>query len=304
MQRFAPRFRHRRLARYGSVFVAVAAFVVLMVATPASATWSIVATDPETGEIGAAIASCVPGDLVGEPDGPLPPIVLQPGDSVAITQAQLNLTVPGRIKELRAAGVTPEEILGDLISPEFDEGAALRQHAIVSLSGEVVAFTGDETSAVALDDQSANVSVQGNILVSEAVVGDSLAAFENDREAGGSLADSLVQGLLAGADAGGDSRCPEQTALFAQVVVAQPGDSEETPATILTVLVESDDGQNPVALLASNYTDGQRGLVDLRDSESMAGFVVRTAVLAIGVAMFIVAIYLLRRGLGSVKARK
>lgn len=304
MQRFAQWFAHRRFARLGSVFVAVATFVVVMNPTPASATWSIVATDPETGEIGAAIASCVPGDLVGEPDGPLPPIVLQPGDSVAVTQAQLNLTVPARIRELGAAGVSPEEILGDLVSPEFDEGSALRQHAIASLSGDVVAFTGDETSAVALDSQAANVSVQGNILVSEAVVGDSLAGFENDRAAGGSLADSLVRGLLAGADAGGDSRCPEQTALFAQIVVAQPGDGDDTPSTILTVLVESDDGQNPVALLASNYADGERGLLDLRDGESIAGFVVRTVVLAIGVAMFIVAIYLLRRGLGSVKARR
>jgi hypothetical protein len=66
------------------------------------------------------------------------------------------------------------------------------------------------------------VAAQGNILVSDAVVDDAIAAFE---AAEGELADRLLAGLLAGADAGGDSRCGDQTATAAALLVARPADS-------------------------------------------------------------------------------
>ena len=144
----------------------LAVLAVLVVTSPADATWSIVAVDPETAEVGAAIASCVPAEFLGQPSQPLVPLVLIPGTAVAVTQAQLNLDVPDRIAELVAVGATPDEIIADLTAEEFDEVAPLRQHAVVALPTEVAAFTGSETEADSLDRQGPSVSVQGNLLVS------------------------------------------------------------------------------------------------------------------------------------------
>jgi uncharacterized Ntn-hydrolase superfamily protein len=281
--------------------MAVAA--VLVPAGPAGATWSIVAADTETGEVGAAIASCVPGEVLGGLDEPLVPIVLAPGTSAAVTQAQLNLDAPDRIVSLTASGAKPDEIIDGLIDEGFDGLAALRQHAVAATTGDVAAYTGAETNPEALDAQGSAVSVQGNLLAGTAVVDDALARFEDERAAGRSLADALVAGLAAGSAAGGDRRCDDQTALFAQVVVASPDDDPTSPATLLTVVVDEGDGQNPVFLLAEAYEDGNRGVIEAGQG-STASSVFRIVVLAIAVAMTIVAIYLFRRGLGSRSARR
>ena len=144
--------------------------VVLAVgASPAAATWSIVGTDPDGGEVGVAIASCVAGDVLGDPEGPLVPVVIQPGIGAAVTQGQLNLDAPDRIRQLTRAAASPAEIVEDLVTEEFDEVAEVRQHAVVSLEEGPAAFTGGETSDASLDAQGRNVSVQGNLLVSDDV---------------------------------------------------------------------------------------------------------------------------------------
>ena len=245
------------------VGVAVAATTLGLAAGPAAATWSIVAADPETGEVGAAIASCVPAEVLGVLDQPLVPIVLTPGTSAAVTQAQLNVEAPQRIAELTATGATPTEIVDALTDPDFDELAPIRQHAIAATTGEVAAFTGADTNPEALDARGDAVAVQGNLLADASVVDDALARFELDRAAGASLADALVAALAAGSSAGGDRRCDEQTALFAQVAVAGPDDDAAMPSTLLTVVVDEGDGQNPVELLLAAYGDGARALSKL-----------------------------------------
>lgn len=107
------------------------------------------------------------------------------------------------------------------------------------------------------------VAAQGNILVSGAVVDDAIAAFE---AAEGELADRLLAGLLAGADAGGDSRCGDQTATAAALLVARPADSvyahtdgsvfgvdpdkTPVPAVFVSVLVGRDGDRAPDRLAA------------------------------------------------------
>lgn len=271
---------------------------------PAAATWSIAATDPETGQIGAAIASCVPVAVLGDESKPLVPIVLVPGEAVAVTQAALNLDAPARIRELVAADATPAEIVDDLMSPLFDEVAALRQHAVVRLDGEAAAGSGAETLPVAAAETATAVSVQGNLLVSEAVVTDTLGRYQAARGAGADLATGLVEGLLAGSQAGGDRRCEEQTALFAQIVVAEPGDAPDAPSTLLTVSVDEGDGHNPVVVLAEAHQAGRSGVIDAGTAPAGSGRVVRTVVLALALVAIVVAAAVFRRGLGSVAARR
>lgn len=277
--------------------------LILLLAAPAGATWSVVAVDPETGEVGAALASCVPPSILGRPDTPLVPIVLVPGEGAAVTQGELNLAAPDRIIELVKAGATPAQIVDDLVRPEFDPAAPTRQHAVVSTAG-AAAYSGTELSPEALDRQSAAVSAQGNLLVSDEVVASALTGFEDSRAGGADLRDALVAGLVAGSGQGGDRRCPDQTALFAQLAVARPGDEPDHPTTLVTVTVDQGDGQNPVTLLAEAVTQGRSGLIEAGTGRSGLGRLVQIGALLAATAMAAGGVVLLRRGLGSTRARR
>lgn len=295
-------FTGRLSARLLPVLVTIGGALVL--AGPAEATWSIVGVDSQTGEVGAAIASCVPGEVLGEPAEPLVPVVLVPGVAAAVTQGQLNIAAPARINELVDAGAEPAAIIADLIGDDFDELASLRQHAVARLPSSVAAHTGGESSPEALDRQGEGVSVQGNLLAATTVVTDSLSTFGRVRENGGDLAEALVEALLAGSAAGGDRRCGDQTALFAQVVVARPGDDRARPSTLITVTVDENDGQNPVQLLADAYRSGRRGAIDAGRSTDATGPWFRIAVFAVVGVMVAAGGLALARGMGSIRARR
>ncbi len=231
----------------------LATLLVTVAAAPAAATWSIVGVDSESGDVGVAIASCVPSFALGDP---VELMALVPGVGAGVSQADANRDVPGVMAQHLAEGDSALQIITAVTDPVFDDRANDRQHAVVRLDGgEASAFTGSATLAVALDRQATGVSAQGNILVSEAVVEDSIAAFEATE---GDLTARLVAALSAGSAAGGDSRCPGQTALFATVAVASSGDAPETPTVRLHYAVESGSDQNPIQLLVAAHAAGVR----------------------------------------------
>lgn len=237
---------------------AAAAALTVAAAVPAHATWSIAATDPTTGEVGVAVASCVPGEVVRV-------AVLAPGQGAAATQANINFVSGPTILSALEAGSSAEQVIAAVTDPSYDSQSDQRQFGVVRLDGTVAGFTGTETMPVALDraNASGTATAQGNILVSEAVVADSLAAFD---ETQGSLSEKLLAALQAGSAAGGDSRCGERTASAAALLVAKPGDPswqasaanssdpspEERPSVYLSVF--SGGGANPVSELADLYT--------------------------------------------------
>ncbi len=244
----------RRLTSKLATLSAAAILLLALVPSPSEATWSIVGVDPETGEVGVAVASCVPAAVLGDLDKPLGLVALAPGKGAGISQALLNNDVPPRMVDLLNEEGTSAEVLAEVTSPEFDSDPQQRQHGVVTSDGVAAGFTGSENMTVALDRQGPNVTAQGNILVSEAVVVDAVAAFGADADA--PLAERLVNALVAGAAAGGDSRCGDQTALFAQVVVAGPNDDPQSPTVLLLTTVNEGDGSNPVTLLADLYRGG------------------------------------------------
>ncbi|GMR03119.1 MAG: hypothetical protein BMS9Abin20_1485 [Acidimicrobiia bacterium] len=180
----------------------------------AQATWSVVAVDPETGEVGVAVASCVGFEVSVIP-------VLVPGVGAAASQAAISEPSGMRIVEALSGGASAAETLDAVVAA--DDAPGDRQFGVVVLDDGGAGWTGSDTFDVALDRRSTDgtASVQGNILVSEAVVASALAAFE---ASDGDLPDRLLAALLAGADEGGDSRCGEQTATSAALIVARPGD--------------------------------------------------------------------------------
>ena len=213
----------------------------LLLVGQAFATWSIIAVDPETGEVGMAGATC--GPMVWGIAG------LAPGHGVVA--AQYDTWVKGRKHAVAALeeGQSPSDALAGLL--DEDKSPEVRQWAIVGFDSAPVGYTGAEVEAPFAIQAGDTWSVQGNTLASEDVVTSSAAAFE---QAEGPLADRLVEALQAGAAEGGDHRCdPEDAAKSAFVYVAVDGDRGREPTVELRA-----SGRGAVAELAERYAEGDR----------------------------------------------
>lgn len=197
-------------ARRRSRFLAPPAFLAAAaaLAAPAAraaepvATFSIVARDPDTGELGVAVESkfFAVGSVVPW---------AKAGVGAIATQAAANTTFGPHGLELLAAGHDSKETLDLLL--EDDPEAQKRQVGIVDAKGNATSFTGTECQAWAGHLSGPGFCVQGNILVSEATVQEMARAF---RETQGMLAERLMAALEAGQAAGGDSRGRQSAALL------------------------------------------------------------------------------------------
>ena len=166
------------------------------------ATFSIVAADTDTGEVGVAVASrfFAVGSVV--------PWARADVGAVA-TQATANTSYGPRGLDLLAAGLSPEEALAVLKRTDAD--ISQRQVGIVAADGRSVTYTGPKCNSWAGGRAGKNFAVQGNILTGEAVV----AALEKTfLETRGDLAQRLYAALVAGDAAGGDSRGRQSAALY------------------------------------------------------------------------------------------
>jgi uncharacterized Ntn-hydrolase superfamily protein len=166
------------------------------------ATFSIVARDSVTGELGVAVASkfFAVGSVV--------PWAKADVGAVA-TQSFANTTFGWRGLELLEKGVTPEEAVKILI--RNDDDPLRRQLGIVSADGKSATYTGEKCLAWAGGRNGPNYAIQGNILASEEVV---TAMEKMFLETKGTLADRLYTALLAGDAKGGDSRGKQSAAML------------------------------------------------------------------------------------------
>ena len=304
----------RRLRRRCAVAAAAATAIVVALASvlllttgPAAATWSIVAVEEETGRVGVAMASCIAAGVLGEPDQALVPVVLAPGIGAAVTQGTINPESPVGMRQLLNDGAASRQAIDALL--EIDEQSTARQFAVVLLpvaqgdgTVDVAAFTGQDVEPERGDRTGPAVSVQGVLLADQAVLDRSLSAYGQALADGRSFEEALVDGLVAGSDAGGDRRCDEQTALFAHLAVAAPGDDPLQPSTLVTVTVDEGDGQNPVPELATAVAAGRSGWIDLGLNDPAT--IPRVAVLAVGTLLALAAFFVLRKGMGSPSARR
>ncbi|MXV96742.1 MAG: DUF1028 domain-containing protein [Gemmatimonadetes bacterium] len=187
------------------------------------ATFSIVARDPATGELGVAVQSRAfrAGAIVS---------YAKAGVGAIATQAAANQTYGPRGLELLELGLSPDEVVEHLTGS--DPGRDRRQLAVIDARGQVRAYTGSGTSAWAGHIEGENYSVQGNILAGEAVVQAMAAAFESSR---GALALRLMDALDAGEAAGGDARGKQAGGVL---VVKPIGDSGRTTDRWVDVRVD------------------------------------------------------------------
>lgn len=165
-------------------------------------TFSIVARDPENGDLGIMVQSKFPAV------GAIVPWAIAEVGAVA-SQAWANASYGPRGLELMGGGKSAQETLKILIGD--DEKFAHRQVGIVDSKGRAVAHTGNECMEWAGHVVGAGYTCQGNILSGEDVVNDMAEAFEG---AEGDLIDRLFAALNAGQAAGGDRRGLQSAAIL------------------------------------------------------------------------------------------
>jgi uncharacterized Ntn-hydrolase superfamily protein len=165
-------------------------------------TFSVVARDPENGDLGIIVQSKFPavGSLVPWAEAEIGAIA---------TQAWANVSYGPRGLDFLKSGMNAPEVLDVLLAS--DEGREHRQVAIVDGKGNVAAHTGDECMDWAGHVVGESYACQGNILAGPKVVEAMSKAFEAEK---GDLIDRLFAALKAGQSKGGDRRGMQSAAIL------------------------------------------------------------------------------------------
>ncbi|HYG66887.1 MAG TPA: DUF1028 domain-containing protein, partial [Anaeromyxobacteraceae bacterium] len=205
-------------------------------------TFSIVAADPATGEIGVAVQSKFPavGSIVP---------AARAGVGGVATQSLANVAWRSDALDLLAQGLAPGEVLKKLVAA--DPQAEERQIGLVDAKGRAAAFTGKRCFDHASHRTGEGYAVQGNILSGRATIDAMADAYERAAQAGVPLAERLLRALEAGGSGGrGDRRGQQSAALY----VVKPGAGYIGVGDVLVDL-RVDDHRTPIAELRRLYED-------------------------------------------------
>ncbi|MDE3135423.1 MAG: DUF1028 domain-containing protein, partial [Acidobacteriota bacterium] len=202
---------------------------------PTVSTFSIVAIDPSTGQMGVAVASRYfsVGSVVPWAEA---------GVGAIATQANVNVGYGPKGLKLLDQGMTARQVLDRLLAEDKFPGKDGRQIAIVDAHGNLAAYTGPHAPDWHGDIQGKTWSAQGNILVGPQVIEAIGKAFEATQ---GELSERLFAALAAGESAGGDRRGRQS-------------------ASILVVCKECGRNTNNDRWVFVNVDDNPRPLVELR----------------------------------------
>ena len=165
-------------------------------------TYSIVARDPETGQMGVAVQShwFSVGSIVAWAEA---------GVGAVATQSLVDVSYGPLALEMLKAGRSPDEVLRGLI--EADAGSAVRQVGIVDAEGRVAVHTGDSCIPEAGHRSGDGYTVQANLMERDTVWDAMAKAYEN---ATGEFADRLVAALEAAQAEKGDIRGQQSASLL------------------------------------------------------------------------------------------
>lgn len=191
-------------------------------------TWSILARDRGTGQVGIAVSTCAFAVGARVP-------FIETGVGAIATQAFVNPFYGYRGLDLLRGGMAPEEVVRSLT--EDDAGRAERQVHVMDADGRIEAFTGAECVPWCGHLLRDGFSVAGNMLAGPAVLDETAAAFE--AAADQPLALRFIAALEAGEAAGGDKRGRQSAAILIH-------DAEQYPLVDIRV----DDHPDPLAELA------------------------------------------------------
>ena len=165
-------------------------------------TFSIVARDLETGDLGVAVASkfLAVGAVVPHAEA---------GNGAIATQAFANVRYGPDGLALLRDGTAADEVLERLTGA--DDGRSRRQIGIVDSAGRAATYTGSGTIAWAGGRIAEGVAAQGNLLTGPAVVDALIETYLGGRDP---FPSRLLQALAAADKAGGDRRGRQSAALL------------------------------------------------------------------------------------------
>ena len=223
-------------------------------------TFSIIAVDPVTGDVGSAGASCVDG---AANFGGIIDIITKiiPGRGGVNSQAYVcipNSNLNNAIIQMEN-GASPDEIIDFLLandscnSQNFDP--AFRQYGVADFdtagNARTAGFTGTSADDYKDDIQGATYSVQGNILLNETVLNNMQANFNSTT---GTLADKLMSAMQGANFAGADMRCLERgtSSTSAYLLVYKADDDVDSPYLRLNI-EEMPFGEEPIDSLQILY---------------------------------------------------
>lgn len=192
-------------------------------------TYSIVARDAATGELGVAVQShwFSVGSGVSWAEA---------GVGAVATQSFTEISYGPLGLELMRAGKTAQQALDALLA--VDEQADVRQVAMVDRHGNVATHTGANCIAEAGHQQGAGFSVQANMMDQDTVWGAMASAFA---AAQGDLAERLMVALEAAQAERGDIRGQQSAA-----ILVVPGESAGAPWRERSVDLRVDDHAAPL----------------------------------------------------------
>jgi uncharacterized Ntn-hydrolase superfamily protein len=197
---------NRRLAALGVLCLALWASA--LTADEPHGTFSIVAFDPATGELGVAVQSRAFSVGGGVPWA-------EAGVGAIATQSATNESFGPRGLAMLRTGFSATQVRDLLVSS--DDGRDNRQLGVVDATGGSAAWTGSQCGSWAGDTTSFALSAQGNLLAGREVVHDMVRAFTAHD---GELSERLLAALHAAQAAGGDKRGQQSAAML----VVRPSD--------------------------------------------------------------------------------
>ena len=206
--------------------------LLLFLPAGAGATFSIVARDSATGDIGVAVQSHYfsVGSVVPW---------AEPGVGAVATQSLVEISYGPKGLDLMQSGRSADQSLRDLLAQ--DAHADVRQVAMIDSHGGVAAHTGDRCIPFAGDHVGAQYSAQANLMASAEVWPAMACAYE---QAKGDLAERLLAALEAAQKAGGDIRGQQSAAI---VIVKGKRSSRPWNDRVMDLRVE--DNPRPIAEL-------------------------------------------------------
>ena len=184
-------------------------------------TFSIVAVDTITGEVGSAGASCIQGSIIISD--------IHPGVGAIHTQSYWNAINQDSAASLMDQGYSPQNIIDWLVENDAENNPTIRQYGIIDLidGGRSAGFTGENCFDFKGHKLGVNYAIQGNILLGQSILDDMEAAFLTQY---GTFEEKLMASLMAANVTGADTRCtPYGTpAISAFIRVADPDNSEDS----------------------------------------------------------------------------
>ncbi len=244
-------------------------------------TFSIVAVNPLTQEVGSAGASCIGGSIIISD--------LHPGVGAVHTQSWWNGQNQNLAENLMDLGYSPQEILDSLVENDAQNDPSLRQYGAVDLidGGRSAAFTGENCMDYKNHITGPTYAIQGNILLGQEI----LDGMENNYlNTEGTFAERLMASLQGANVAGADTRCLSYgtSSLSAFIRIARQDNSENDLFLHLNV-DNLPNGVEPIDALQNLFDDwnsaqptastgdvNSDGLVNIADILLLVGYIIGT----------------------------